>query len=111
MDSLRLWAVLAFIVSVSVIADWLLKLASTRSNWIASMEFCAGAALYALSAVGWVIAMQHMRLATIAVSYSVLTLALLAALGALVFREELTGRDFLGLAFAAAAVALMSRAV
>ncbi len=28
----RLWAVLAFIVSVSVIADWLLKLASARSN-------------------------------------------------------------------------------
>ncbi len=105
---MKIYALVLLIVAVTVYADYLLKLASERSGWLASVEFGAGTLLYAATAAGWVIAMRHMSLAHIAVAYSVMMILFLAALGALVFRETLTTRDMLGIACAVAALGLMS---
>ena len=110
MDHPRLYALILGIVVVTVFADYLLKLASERADWVSSVEFGAGAVLYGITAIGWVIAMKHSSLASIAVSYSVLMLVLVAGLGALVFREALSFRDMLGLGLACAALTLMTKA-
>ena len=107
MIAARAWGFVLALVGVTILADYFLKLASERDAWLASREFGIGAALYAASALGWVLAMQQMRLAEIAVAYSVLTLILLAALGAIVFRESLGLRDGAALACAAAALVLV----
>lgn len=106
---MKTYALILFMVAVSILAHYLLKLASERSNSIVTAEFATGALLYGLTAVGWVYAMKQTTLAAIAVAYSVVTLLFLAALGVLVFRESLSGREFLGLACAVAAMALMHK--
>jgi small multidrug resistance pump len=98
-----------FLVCMTIFADYLLKLASLRADWFWSWQFAAGAALYAASAIGWVLAMRRLTLAGIGVAYSASTILLLTALGALAFREPISGRDMLGVAFAIAAIALMDR--
>lgn len=97
------------LVCVTIFADYLLKLASLRPDWAWTWQFAAGAALYASSAVGWVLAMRHLTLAGIGVIYSAATILLLTALGALAFREAVSARDMLGIAFAIAAILLMNR--
>lgn len=107
---MKLYLLVLAIVAVTVYADYLLKVASERPNWMSSIEFGAGALLYGATAVGWVIAMKQTSLASVAVSYSVLMLVLVAGLGALVFREALTLRDVIALALACAALSLMGKA-
>jgi len=110
LEDVKLYVLILAIVVVTVFADYLLKVASERSDWISSVEFGAGALLYGATAVGWVIAMKHTSLASVAVSYSVLMLVLVAGLGALVFRETLSLRDVFALALACAALSLMGKA-
>lgn len=106
---MRIYALILSMVAVTILADYLLKLASERANSMVTVEFATGALLYGLTAIGWVYAMKQTTLAAIAVSYSVVTMLFLAALGVLVFRESLSGRDVLGLACAVAALALMHK--
>lgn len=107
--TLRLYALTAALVATTILADYFLKLASERPSWAGSPPFLIGAGIYALSAVGWVLAMQQMKLATIAVVYSAMTLLMLAALGVIVFRETLTAREGLGLALALASLLLLHK--
>jgi len=104
---LKVYGLVAALVGVTILADYYLKLASMRAAWHMASSFWVGAGLYALSAIGWVLAMQHMKLATIAIVYSALTLVMLAALGVVVFREALTTRETIGLVLALAALFLM----
>jgi undecaprenyl phosphate-alpha-L-ara4N flippase subunit ArnF len=104
---LKMYGLIAALVGVSILADYFLKTASERPSWLAAPEFGVGALLYGSTAIGWVLAMQHMKLGTIAVVYSSLTLVLLAALGVAVFGERLNGREILGIGLALAALGLM----
>lgn len=107
--SLRLHLLVAALVGTTIVADYFLKLASERSPWATSVPFALGAAIYAASAVGWVLAMQEMKLATMAVVYSALTLVMLAGLGVVVFRETLSLREGIGLALALLSLLLMHK--
>lgn len=100
---------LAFIVLSTLVADYLLKLASARPRPFLGPEFLMGAAIYALSAFGWVLAMRRLTLASIGVYYSMLTLLLLAAMGVLFFGERLSAREVVGIGLACASIALMTR--
>jgi small multidrug resistance pump len=100
---------LTVIVSLTTVADYLLKIASGREGGFVSLHFFGGAIIYALSAVGWVHAMRRLPLASIGVYYAMLSLLLLAALGVVVFGERLTGREVLGLVLACVSIGLMAR--
>ena len=69
----------------------------------------SGAAIYALGAVGWTLAFRHMKMASVGALYSSITIVLLIALGAMVFRERLAPREYLGIACAAASILLLVR--
>ena len=97
------------VVLVTMVGDYLLKLASERPDAFTSAPFLGAAVIYALSAVGWLYAMRHMTLAAIGVYYSVLMLVLLVAMGVFLFGKKLTARDMLGIAFALASIGLLAR--
>lgn len=100
----------ALIALITVVGDWFLKLASqqTASPFL-NRWFLCGVVIYALCAFGWVIAMQHMKLATIGVVYSVSTVLLLTALGVMVFGETLNKCEMAGIACALLSIVLLTR--
>lgn len=97
------------VVAMTMVGDYLLKLASMKPSGFASPEFVGAAAIYALSAVGWLFAMRHLTLAAIGVYYSMMMLILLAAMGVLLFGEKLAAREMLGIVLACASIGLMAR--
>jgi small multidrug resistance pump len=100
----------AFIALITVVGDYFLKLASqqTASPFL-NRWFLCGFVVYALCAFGWVIAMQHMKLATIGVVYSVSTVLFLTLLGVFVFGETLNKYEMVGIACALMSIVLLSR--
>jgi drug/metabolite transporter (DMT)-like permease len=92
---------------VTVLGDWLLKLASQQESAIGNHWFVGGTLVYACCAFGWVYAMQHMKLATLGVVYSLATVVMLTALGVFVFGETLNRQEMLGLVFAGMSVLLL----
>ncbi len=97
------------IVVLTLIGDYLLKLASARPAPLATWQFAAGAIVYGSSAVGWVYAMKYMSLAGIGVAYSMLVIIFLAIMGMTLFDEKLAPREILGLTLACVSLGLMSR--
>ena len=95
------------IALVSVLGDWLLKLASQQASAIANVWFLGGVLVYAGCAFGWVFAMQHMKLATLGVVYSLATVVMLTVLGVVVFGETLNRHEVIGLLFAGLSVVLL----
>lgn len=94
---------------VGVLGDYLLKLASARTNPLRSGWFYVGFAVYASTAFGWVFVMRHLKLATISAVYSVSMILLLTAVGVVSFRETLTASEVAGLVLAIASLVLLLR--
>lgn len=92
-----------------MLADVAIKTASQSPRPLVSRWFVVGAAGYALTAVGWVYALQHLKLATVGGIYCVVTMLLLAIAGAVIFRETLRPSEIAGLALAVASVWLLRR--
>lgn len=80
-----------------VLADFSLKVASTKQNAITSVFFLAGAVIYALTAFGWVLAMPHLKLAQLGAFYSVSSVLLLTFVGVVFFKETLQVREIIGI--------------
>jgi undecaprenyl phosphate-alpha-L-ara4N flippase subunit ArnF len=96
--------------ATTVIGDWFLKVASqSRESPFGNKGFVIGVILYAVCAFGWVYVMQHMKLSTIGVVYSVSTVLMLTALGVLRFGETLTRGEWAGIGCAVLSVVLLSR--
>lgn len=94
-----------------LLGDFALKIGADRGLPMSSVPVPAGAALYAVSAAGWFMAMRLISLSQIGVALSVFTLLALCAMGVLLFSETLSARDHLGIALAVLAILLLSRLV
>jgi multidrug transporter EmrE-like cation transporter len=92
-----------------VLGDYFLKLASKEENSLKTVWFWIGFAIYASTALGWVFAMKHLKLATIGVLYSVSMILLLTAIGVVFFRETLSYYEIAGLVMAIASLVLLMR--
>ena len=90
-----------------IFGDTLIKIAADRAM-ISSRPMAGGMLLYAASAVCWFYAMRNMGLAQAAVAYSMLTLVALCLIGAILFDEPIGLRQATGVAFALAAMCLMT---
>lgn len=97
------------IVLVTILGDWLLKLASLRPAFTGAPYLLAGMGAYMLSGLGFFFALRHMSLASAGVWYALLTILFMAALGALVFHEPLGRREIIGIALAILALGFMAR--
>src|SRR5262245_43601635 len=106
---MRAPALILLIAVFTLVGDYFLKLASQREASFTSWAFVVGIIVYGSTAVGWVLVMKHMPLATMGVWYSIVTICLLTGLGVFVFGESFSLRDGAGLLLAFAALAMMSR--
>jgi small multidrug resistance pump len=95
--------------AVGVLGDYFLKLASAQIRPLRSGWFYVGFAVYASTAFGWVYVMRHLKLATIGVVYSVSMILLLTGIGAVAFREALSGYEIAGIVMAVASLILLMR--
>lgn len=94
---------------VGVLGDYFLKLASAHDQPMRTVWFYVGFAVYASTAFGWVFVMQHLKLATIGVVYSISMMLLLTVIGVVFFRESLTAYEVVGLLMAVGALILLVR--
>jgi small multidrug resistance pump len=94
---------------LGVLGDYFLKLASAKEHSLKAAEFYLGFAIYASTAFGWVFVMKHLKLATVGVVYCVSMVLLLSAIGAVAFRETLSGYEIVGIVMAIASLALLVR--
>ena len=94
---------------LGVVGDYFLKLASANENPLKTASFYLGFVLYASTAFGWVFVMKHLKLATIAVVYSVSMVLLLTAIGLVFFRESLSHYEIAGLVMAIGSLILLVR--
>ena len=101
-------AVIVPIIAISLVGDYYIKLAA-EGRGFSSRQFWLGAGLYAVTAVGLMVAMRHMSLAAVGVWYAILTVLAMSALGVVVFGEKLALREIAGIGFACAALVCMAR--
>lgn len=97
------------LAGVTMAGDYVLKLASLESRPFRSVWFAVGVLLYAVSAFGWVYAMQHLKLGAIGVIYALATILMLTTLGVLAFGETLNAREIAGMGTAVLAILLLAR--
>ena len=100
--------ILMAIILVTILGDYLIKVASQKPNGLMTAIFAGGVLLYALPAVGWFYLMRSHSLAAIGVIYSAATILILAGLGVFVFKEAFGLREVLGVSLAIAALAVIS---
>lgn len=93
---------------MTLVGDYLIKVASQKPAGLVTLSFIGGAVLYALPAVGWFYLMRNHSLTAIGVFYSAATILILSGLGFFVFKEAFGLREALGVSFAIAAVLIVS---
>lgn len=94
---------------VGVIGDYFLKLATSTSKPFQTWWFYAGFAIYASTAFGWLYVMQHLKLGTIGVVYSISMILLLTVIGVVGFKETLNAYEIAGLVMAVCSLVLLVR--
>lgn len=103
--------IIAFIVVISlsgvtVFADFLIKKASLLNN-VWNKWILAGAIIYGLSAIGWVIVMKSIKLSTLGVIYGVSCIILLALVSVFIFHEKLSVWEIIGIFFGIVSLVLL----
>lgn len=97
-------AVVLFLIVVATTAgDYSLKIASGEGRLLSS-PMLFGLILYSIPAFGWMYLMKSHSLAQIGVIYSAATILVLFALSILVFREEVSRREYFGAVLALGAI-------
>lgn len=100
--------ILIVIIALTVVGDYMIKVASQKPSGLTTWLFFGGALLYALPAIGWFYLMRSHSLAAIGVLYSTATILILVGLGFFVFKEAFGLREALGVSLAIAAVLVVS---
>jgi len=106
---MRTTLILLAIIFVTIVGDYLIKIASQKPSGLFTLTFFGGMLLYALPAIGWFYLMKDHSLAAIGVFYATATILILAGLGYFVFKEAFGLRELLGVSLAIASVVVMSR--
>jgi small multidrug resistance pump len=99
----------ALVSLLGIGADSMLKAASQQPNVLGNWWFAGGLALTLGFALGWLVLMHHMKLATAGVIYAASSALLLAVIGVVFFEERLSITEIAGMGMALASVGLLSR--
>ncbi len=94
---------------IVILGDYLIKTAVDDGHNAVSSLVLVGCALYAVSALMWFYALQHVTLSQAGVAFSMITLLALCALGVFRFEETLYLREYAGIGCALLAMFLMVR--
>ncbi len=94
---------------VVIFGDYIIKIAADEGQSFVSPLVIAGCVLYAVSALMWFLALQHVSLSQAGVAFSMLTLLALCIIGVMCFGEKLYLREYAGIGCAMLAMILMVR--
>ncbi len=94
---------------LGVVGDYFLKVASLSEKPLRSLAFYVGFGVYGSTALGWLFAMRHLKLATISTVYSICIILLLTSLGVVVFHEKLSVTEIIGIVLALTSLILLVR--
>jgi multidrug transporter EmrE-like cation transporter len=109
MDNKYLPILIAIALSaLGVLGDYFLKIARGNESLLKNQWFLFGLITLASTAFGWVYVMNHLKLATIGVVYSLSTVLLLAVVGVAFFQESLNPYKIAGILLAIASLVLLS---
>ncbi len=97
------------LAGVGVLGDYFIKIAGDGPRYISFAPLLTGMLIYALTAIGWFYVMKHIKLSTLGVFYSLITVILLTIVGALFFREKLNVVDVIGIALGITSIVLLAR--
>jgi multidrug transporter EmrE-like cation transporter len=110
MSRIQVLLLVVGVCGVGVLADAVLKLASSDANLLRSKWLFIGLGLSIVFAVAWIFLMREMKLATAGVLYGVGSALLLCLIGVCAFNEKLSGSEVAGIAAGALAILLLGRA-
>lgn len=96
---------------VGVVADYYLKIAGERREFIVLRPFLIGVTLYSITAIGWFLVLKYIKMVPLGVIYSVTIVVLFTTLGIFRFQEELGVREIAGLSCAIASLLLMAKVI
>jgi small multidrug resistance pump len=106
----RLCIILTLLMSAGcLVGDYFLKRASVLPRPFQSIEFFSAAAVYALSAVVWVIVLPRLKLGAVGIIYGVSTVLFTALLGWLAFGEKLQWHELSGMVLGIISILLLAR--
>jgi small multidrug resistance pump len=94
---------------LGVVGDYFLKVASLSERPFRTAAFYVGFLVYGSTALGWLFAMRHLKLATLSTLYSVCIILMLTSLGVVVFHERLNATEIVGIVLALTSVVLLVR--
>jgi len=109
MSSITGFLFILFISVVTVLGDFFIKLASSTAKYIDIRYFLYGMFLYLLTGVGWFFAMRKIELSSIGAIYGVTTVILLALIGVLFFRENLSIVESIAILMGVASIFMLIR--
>lgn len=105
-----MWPILltVLLAILGITGDYFLKLAGRQPNALLSANFVIGLVIYGLTAVGWMLLMQRMRLGVMGGVYSIAMVLLCVILG-YIFGERLVVREWIGIGLAVVSLLLLTR--
>ena len=109
MEKLTAIAALLLMSLVVLVGDYFIKRAGNGESYIEPRLFAIGFFIESLTTIGWFYAIKHLKLATVATYYSILTVLLLTGLGFFVFNERLNTYEVIGIGSALLALVLLAR--
>lgn len=106
MTPAEFWAWFGCSLALSLFGDGAMKRAGEgRISW---GWVCAGMVAYTLTSIGWLVMLRVRKLSTFGTLYPLANAIGLVAIGAAVFGERLTAREWAGVGLGAVAMILLS---
>jgi len=98
-----------FLSAVGVAGDFFVKLAGRGQKFMEVRWLILGAAIYALTAIGWFYAMKFVKLSSLGVIYAVATVLFVVLLGVFYFHEKLNVYEIVAIILALISLVILSR--
>lgn len=95
-------------VSMALLADYLLKIAGTKPTMI-NRYFIGGAVVYSLTAFVWYFVLRNIKFSGANLLYSIFTILLSVGIGIFVFKESLGPMEIIGVAMAIGSIIILMR--
>jgi multidrug transporter EmrE-like cation transporter len=105
---------IAFLIGIglsiaTVIADALIKNASSQNGFSGWHTLLIAAIIYGLTAFGWFFVMRKVKLSTIGALYGVSSVILLTFLSVFFFKEKISFMEIIGIGLAIISLIILSR--
>ena len=97
------------LAAVGVAGDYFIKVSGNGPSYVSYPPLLIGMMIYALTAIGWFYVMKHVKLGTLGVFYALTTIILLAIVGAVFFKEQLTVYDIIGIVLGVISIVFLAR--